>query len=78
MGQEPTRPKAMWALAPEDPPNWEMCKFSMARGSRFHPMAISIEFEHVNKCWFGQFQAYGEFRQFLIPPIPHKYALIMG
>ena len=45
VGQEPTSPKAKWVLGLQDPPNWELCEFLMARSSCFYPMAVFIEIE---------------------------------
>ena len=67
-----------WVLSPQNPINWELCEFPMARGSRFHPMAVFIEITAIQICQFAWFQAYGEFEQFLIPAIPPVYVLIMG
>ena len=42
VGQEPTRLKVEWVLGLQDPLNWELCEFSMARGPCFYPMNVFI------------------------------------
>ncbi len=70
--------EASWVLDPQNPPNSELCEFTMARRSCFYPMAVFIEMTMIQICRFGRFKARGEFGQFFIPAIPHIYALIMG
>ena len=42
VGQEPTGLNDEWVLGPRDPPDWELCEFSMAWGSCFYPMNVFI------------------------------------
>ena len=71
-------PKAEWVLGAQDPPHWEMCKFSMARASCFYPMAVFLEIELLKVTLVQPVPSSWGIWTIPHTPIPEKYAVIMG